>query len=101
VLLRREAQEQVQHSAPLRYRLTEKILAIQVMANQSQTTLRYVPAGAVISIGEGDLPAGELVSVQWDSQTVLMFRQDISSRAEHIPEPLHYTAAMGSTCAVH
>jgi hypothetical protein len=101
VLFRREAQEQAQHAVPRRYCLTEKILAIQVTTDQSQTTLLYVPAGAVISIREGDRPAGDLVSVQWDSQTVLMFRQDIHSRAEHISESLHYTAARGSAGAVH
>jgi hypothetical protein len=83
-----------------RYRLTEKILSVQVTADQSPKELLYVPAGAVISIGEEDLSPGDLVAVQWDSQTVLMFRQDIDSRTEHFAEPLHYTAAMGSVCAV-
>ena len=67
------------------YRLKEKILSVQIAADPSQTTLLYVPAGAVIVLREEDRPGGDLVSVQWESQVVLLFRQDLHSRAEPLP----------------
>src|SRR3954467_944998 len=69
------------------YRLKEKILSVQISsADPRQTTLLYVPAGAVIALREEDRQAGgDLVSVQWESQVVLLFRQDLHRRAEPLP----------------
>ena len=83
------------------YRLTQKILAIQVSPDLRQKSLVYVPAGSVLSLQEKDLPEEHtLVPVQWGTQTVLLFRQDLHSRTEAVTEPLHSATAIGAACAV-
>ena len=47
----------------------------------------YIPAGAVISVGERKV--GPFVEVHWDSKTVFMFPQDIIERVEALPAPAY------------
>jgi hypothetical protein len=49
----------------------------------------YVPAGAVISVGERNSEMGPFVEVHWNEKTVLMFPQDIVERAEALPRPAY------------
>lgn len=49
----------------------------------------YVPAGAVISVGERNSEMGPFVEVHWHDKTVFMFPQDIVERAEALPRPAY------------
>jgi hypothetical protein len=59
----------------------------------------YVPAGAVISLGERNSEMGPFVEVHWNGKTVLMFPQDIVERAEALPAPAYSGAGQGRAAA--
>jgi hypothetical protein len=79
------------------YRLSEQILAVRASADHTEKLFQYVPAGAVIVVAEDHLVSGDLITVQWESETVWMFRQDIENRTELLVEPLINAAMVGSS----
>lgn len=70
------------------YCLKADILSIYPRPNGKKDYL-YVPAGAVISIGDTNSQIGPFVEVHWDTKTVFMFPQDIQDRAEELSAPVH------------
>lgn len=59
----------------------------------------YVPAGAIISVGERNSDMGPFVEVHWNDKTVLMFPQDLVERAEALPKPTYAAAGRGRAAA--
>jgi hypothetical protein len=82
------------------YRLSEQILSVHASADQREKHFQYVPAGAVISVAEDHLVSGTLIAVQWESQTVWMFQQDIENRTELLVKPLVAAATVGIASAL-
>lgn len=66
--------------AQYRYCLHQDILSVQTPDRDHRECV-YVPAGTIVSIN-GLHEDQKFVEVDWNSKTVLMFRQDIKDRAE-------------------
>ena len=62
-----------------RYRFNSPTLAL--LEEEGHHVARTVPAGAIVEV-DGTLEAGRLVEVLWDGKRVMMFAQDLKSRAE-------------------
>ncbi len=62
-----------------RYRLKTPTLAL--LQDDGRQVARTVPAGAIVVV-DGTLDGDKLVEVQWDGQKLMMFVQDLQSRAD-------------------
>jgi hypothetical protein len=63
----------------VRYRLKTPTLAL--LEDDGRHVARTVPAGAVV-VANGASDDDKLIEVQWDGQKLMMFVQDLRSRAE-------------------
>lgn len=66
------------------YCLKADTLSVYLRPDGKKESL-YVPAGAIISVGERNSEMGPFVEVRWNGKAVLMFPQDIVERAEALP----------------
>ena len=66
-----------------RYRITEPTIAM--FEEDGRHISRLVPTGAIILV-DGVLDGNRLTDVVWDDKKVMMFTQDLRSRAESAPE---------------
>jgi hypothetical protein len=64
---------------PGRYRFNSPTLAL--LEEEGRHVARTVPAGSVVEI-DGAFESDKLVEVLWDGMRVMMFAQDLRSRAE-------------------
>jgi hypothetical protein len=62
-----------------RYRFNSPTLAL--LEEEGRHVARTVPAGAVVEV-DGTFERDKLVEVLWDGKRVMMFAQDLKSRAE-------------------
>jgi hypothetical protein len=62
-----------------RYRFNSPTLAL--LEEEGRHVARTVPAGAVVEV-DGTFENNKLVEVVWDGKRVMMFAQDLKSRAE-------------------
>lgn len=62
-----------------RYRVSSPTLAL--LEEEGRHVARTVPAGAVVEV-DGIFENNRLVEVLWDGKRVMMFAQDLRSRAE-------------------
>jgi hypothetical protein len=62
-----------------RYRFNSPTLAL--LEEEGRHVARTVPAGAIVEV-EGIFESDKLVEVLWDGKRVMMFAQDLKSRAE-------------------
>jgi hypothetical protein len=69
-----------------RYCLKTNILSIHTTSEGKKQSL-YLPAGAIITVGDLAPKEGPFVEVLWNTKTVLMFPQDILERAQALPTP--------------
>lgn len=63
----------------VRYRLKTPTLAL--LQDEGRQVARTVPAGAIVEI-DGTPNDDKLVKVLWDGQKLMMFVQDLQSKAE-------------------
>jgi hypothetical protein len=54
--------------------------------NDGRRVAHTVPTGAVITLDSSVLDSDELIDVTWDGKKVLMFAQDLRSRAKRVAE---------------
>jgi hypothetical protein len=66
-----------------RYRFNSPTLAL--LEEAGRHIARTVPAGSVVE-GDGAIERDRLVKVQWDGKRMMMFAQDLRSRAELIEQ---------------
>jgi hypothetical protein len=66
-----------------RYRITNPTIAL--FHEDGRHVARTVPAGAVIHVDRAAFDGNKLVDVTWEGKTVMMFTQDLRSRAEPAP----------------
>jgi hypothetical protein len=62
-----------------RYRLKNPTLAL--LEEDGRHVAHTVPTGAIVAV-DGNFDGDKLVAVQWDGKKVMMFAQDLRSRAE-------------------
>jgi hypothetical protein len=63
-----------------RYRITNPTIAL--FQEDGQYVSHMVPTGTIIAIHDGrGIDGHRLVEVEWDGKTVMMFAQDLRSRA--------------------
>ncbi len=62
-----------------RYRITQPTIAL--FEQEGRHVARTVPAGAIIKIDSAAFDGNKLVDVTWDNNKVMMFTQDLRSRA--------------------
>jgi hypothetical protein len=62
-----------------RYRITNPTIAL--FEEEGRHVARTVPAGAIINIDSSAFDGNRLVDVTWDEKKVMMFTQDLRSRA--------------------
>jgi len=67
----------------LRYRITQPTNAM--FEESGRHVARHVPTNAIILI-DGTLNGDRLTNVRWDDQDVMMFTQDLRTRAVLEPE---------------
>ena len=65
-----------------RYRITNPTIA--VFLENGHHVAHMIPGGAEITIYSQDFAADELIDVTWNGRKVMMFAQDLRSRAEAI-----------------
>jgi hypothetical protein len=65
-----------------RYRITNP--TIGVFLENGRHVAHMVPGGAEITIDSEDFAGDRLVEVTWDGRKVMMFAQDLRSRAEAV-----------------
>ncbi len=63
-----------------RYRITEPTIAMSF--EDSRGVARRMSTGTVVDVPGGLIEGNRLVEVLWDGKTVMMFTQDLRSRAE-------------------
>ncbi len=66
----------------VRYRITQPTIAM--FLEKDRHVARHVPTDSIILV-DGTLDGDKLTNVRWDDQDVMMFTQDLRSRA--VPEP--------------
>jgi hypothetical protein len=64
----------------VRYRIHEPTIAM--FQEEGQHIARTVASGTVVEVSDGPLDGDRLVDVIWDGRNVMMFTQDLRSRAE-------------------
>ncbi len=62
-----------------RYRITQPTIAL--FEQEGRHVARTVPEGAIIKIDSAAFDGNKLVDVSWDNNKVMMFTQDLWSRA--------------------
>ena len=65
-----------------RYRIKDSTIAM--FEEDGVHIARPVAAGAIIELSSGPLDGDKLVDVTWEGRRVMMFTQDLRSRAEQI-----------------
>ncbi len=63
-----------------RYRIASPTLAL--FQEDGRHVARTVPAGAIITVDNGAFDGNKLIDVTWEGKKVMMFTQDLRSRAE-------------------
>ncbi len=63
----------------LRYRITSPTLALFI--EDDHHVARIIPLGSVIKVDSRDLDGQKFVTVTWNGRKVMMFAQDLLSRA--------------------
>ena len=67
---------------PIRYRINDPTIAM--FQEKGGYTARTVASGTVVEVGDGPMEGDKLVDVVWDGRNVMMFTQDLRSRAERV-----------------
>ncbi len=67
-----------------RYRIKEPTIAL--FQQDGRHVAHTVPAGAIITVDDAAFDGDKLVNVTWDLKKVMMFTQDVRSRAEQADE---------------
>ncbi len=65
-----------------RYRVNDPTIAM--FQEEGRYVARTVASGTVVEVSDGPLDGDRLVDVIWDGRNVMMFTQDLRSRAERI-----------------
>jgi hypothetical protein len=65
-----------------RYRIKEPTIAM--FHDEECGIARKISAGTIVEVPAGSLDGNKLVEVIWDGRHVLMFTQDLKTRAEEI-----------------
>jgi len=65
-----------------RFRLTNPTLAL--IHEYGRHVAHTVPTGTIIVVDSDAFDGEKLVNVTWDTRTVMMFAQDLRSRAERV-----------------
>ena len=65
-----------------RFRLTNPTLAL--VHENGHHVAHTVPTGTIIVVDDVAFNGEKLVNVTWDGRTVMMFAQDLRSRAERV-----------------
>jgi hypothetical protein len=68
----------------VRYRITHPTIAL--FHEDGRHIAHTVPAGAFITVDSAAFDDKRLVDVTWDDKKVMMFTQDVQSRAERVPK---------------
>jgi hypothetical protein len=68
----------------LRYRITQPTIAM--FEERGRHVARHVPTDAIILVN-GTLDGDKLTNVIWDDEHVMMFTQDLRSRAVPVSQP--------------
>jgi hypothetical protein len=64
------------------YRINDPTIAM--FHEKGGYTARTVASGTVVEVSDGPIDGDKLVDVIWDGRNVMMFTQDLRSRAERI-----------------
>jgi hypothetical protein len=67
---------------PTRYRINDPTIAM--FREEGGHVARTVASGTVVEVSDGPIDGDKLVHVIWDGRSVMMFTQDLRSRAERI-----------------
>jgi hypothetical protein len=67
---------------PVRYRISDPTIAM--FEEDGRYVARTVASGTVVEVSDGPLDGDRLVEVTWDGRNVMMFTQDLRSRAEPV-----------------
>lgn len=62
-----------------RYRITHPTIAL--FEEEGRHVARTVPAGVIVTIDSSVFDGNKLMDVTWDNKKVMMFTQDLRSRA--------------------
>jgi hypothetical protein len=65
-----------------RYRINDSTIAM--FQEEEGYKARTVASGTVVEVSDGPIDGDRLVDVIWDGRNVMMFTQDLRSRAERI-----------------
>jgi hypothetical protein len=66
------------------FKLRTPTLAIR--ANENSRTLTTIPANAMVALVMGDVDSDGLVQIRFKDEALLMFAQDVRTRAERVAE---------------
>ena len=86
--------ERGQPILPGRFRIKEPIIAL--FEENGRHVARMVPAGAVVTIDGPAFDGDKLVNVIWDRRDVMMFTQDLETRAKPV-DGISTSAIAGGT----
>jgi hypothetical protein len=67
-----------------RYRITHPTIAL--FLEDGSHVARTVPSGTIVTVDSDAFDGDKLVNVTWDQKKVMMFTQDLRSRARPAPE---------------
>ena len=63
-----------------------KVPTIALFEEDGHRIARTVPPGACIAVNPAAFDRTNLVNVTWDGKKVMMFRQDLLSKSELVPD---------------
>jgi hypothetical protein len=67
---------------PARYRINDPTIAM--FQNEGGYVARTIASGTVVDVCNEGIDGDRLVDVVWDGRNIMMFTQDLRSRAERI-----------------